>query len=41
MNTILFMVSGVNVGASEIIIILLGLFVVFLIMRNIFVQPKQ
>lgn len=41
MNTILFMVAGVNVGASEIMIILLGLFVVFLIMRNLFVQPKQ
>jgi len=41
MHTILFMVSGVNVGASEIMIILLAFFVVFLIMRNIFVQPKQ
>jgi hypothetical protein len=41
MNTILFMVSGVNVGASEIMIVLLALFVVFLILRNLLVQPKQ
>jgi hypothetical protein len=41
MNTILFMVSGVNVGASEIMIILLAFFVVFLILRNLLVQPKQ
>lgn len=41
MNTVLFMVNGTNIGASEIMIIILGLFVVFLIVRNIVVQPKE
>jgi hypothetical protein len=41
MNTILFMINGVRVGTSEIMIILLGLFVVFLILRNLIVQPKR
>jgi len=41
MNTILFMINGVNVGLSELMIILLALFVVFLVIRNIIVQPKQ
>jgi hypothetical protein len=41
MNTILFMINGVRVGASEIMIILLGLFVVFLILRNLIVQPER
>jgi hypothetical protein len=41
MNTILFMMGGVNVGASEIMILLLAAFVVFLIVRNIIYQPKE
>jgi len=41
MHPMLFMMSGVNVGASEIMIVLLGLFVVFLIIRNFLVQPEE
>jgi hypothetical protein len=41
MSTFLFMVGGVNVGTPEIMIIMLALFVVFLIIRNIVYQPKE
>jgi hypothetical protein len=41
MHTVLFMVNGINVGASEIMIILLALFVIFLVMRNLIIQPKE
>jgi hypothetical protein len=41
MHTILFMVGGVNIGVAEILIVLLALFVVFLIIRNFFVQPLE
>jgi hypothetical protein len=35
------MVGGVNVGTPEIMIMMLALFVVFLIIRNIVYQPKE
>ncbi|CAM4283009.1 hypothetical protein SAMN06265348_109225 [Pedobacter westerhofensis] len=35
------MVGGVNVGTPEIMIIMLALFVVFLVVRNIIYQPKE
>ncbi|MCX2480117.1 hypothetical protein OQY15_13535 [Pedobacter sp. MC2016-15] len=41
MSIFLFMMGGVNVGTAEIMIILLALFVVFLIVRNIVYQPKE
>jgi hypothetical protein len=41
MSTILFMIGGVNVGASEIMILMLAAFVVFLIVRNMIFQPKE
>lgn len=41
MNTLLYMVNGMNIGASEVMIISLGIFIVFLIVRNIIVQPKK
>ncbi|WP_262711889.1 hypothetical protein [Pedobacter westerhofensis] len=41
MNIFLFMVGGVNVGTPEIMIIMLALFVVFLVVRNIIYQPKE
>jgi len=41
MNKFLFMVGGVNVGISELMIVMLGLFVIFLILRNLFYQPKE
>jgi hypothetical protein len=41
MNILLFMVGGVNVGTPEIMIMMLALFVVFLIIRNIVYQPKE
>lgn len=36
----LFILYGVNIGLSEIMIILLGLFVLALILRNMLIQPK-
>ncbi|SDL65946.1 hypothetical protein SAMN04488084_10214 [Pedobacter antarcticus] len=36
----LFVLYGINVGLSEIMIILLGLFVLALILRNILIQPR-
>lgn len=41
MNTILFTVNGVNFGAAEFAIIALAAFVVFLIVRNIMLPPKE
>jgi len=41
MSIFLFMVGGVNVGTPEIMIVLLALFVVFLVVRNIVYQPKE
>lgn len=35
MNTIAFMIAGYNIGLSEIMLIILGLFVLFLVVRNI------
>jgi|GEM_PF-1570695 len=40
-NTFLFMVNGVNFGASEFMIIMLALFVVYLVVRNIMLPPKE
>ncbi len=36
----LFILYGVNIGLSEIMIVLLGLFVLALILRNMLIQPK-
>lgn len=41
MKTILFMFGGLNIGLSEIMIIILAIFVVFLVLRNILIQPKK
>ncbi|MES2455635.1 MAG: hypothetical protein V4594_08855 [Bacteroidota bacterium] len=41
MNKVNFMVSGVNVGLAEIMLILLGLFVVLLVVRNVVLQRKK
>jgi len=41
MNTFLFMLGGVNVGTSEIMIVSLAIFIVFLILRNFIVKPKE
>lgn len=41
MNTVLFMVNGINIGTSEIMIIILGIFIVFLVLRNLIAQPKE
>jgi len=41
MSIFLFTVSGVNVGTPEIMIVMLALFVVFLVIRNIVYQPKE
>ena len=41
MNTALFMVNGINIGASEIMIIMLAVFILFLLLRNIIAQPKE
>lgn len=41
MNIILYTINGMNIGISEIMIVLLGIFVLLLIIRNLLIQPKD
>ena len=41
MVQILFVISGVQVGMSEIMLCGLGLIVIFLLVRNVVMPPKE